>query len=276
MSDAFLLRRGGGFPIGGALLHVTAPVGSTLTFETGGVTVKTLGPGRAHTKAADSDMADYYCPVGSGSYGTWTVTATLDSDSASDSVTISANRQYDMVLTYDLYFVRNGVVMNGRSAAHNVPSGGTVQASISAEEGYTRFLVSLNGQSSNAYGYSVYFTPNVDLSGWRTLVLDCRYLSAYQNYGGAVRAPIFGLSAATAPTNPGVGPTLDYSVQKTIAAASASTLTERASFLLDVTGCTGQLYAAANIMGSASVQEPEMRIVNFYLTKDVIEGGEGT
>lgn len=267
MSEAIIVRRGGGFSAGSALVHVSAPVGSKVTFSKGGFIVRTINPSKAHLNAKDSEMADYYFPVSPGSYGEWAITATLGSNSTSGNVTISANKQYDVVLTYDLYLVRNGVVMDGYSAQHLVTGD---YASIAAYDDYTKFLVDLTGQSINAYGYSVYFSPKVDLTAWKTLVLDCQLISVFQNYAGKVRAPAFGLASSNEPAT-GHGPTLETSYQKQLASATVSSLSERTTYYLDVAAAAGELYVMATIEGSSGVKNPELRVFNFYLSKDVIE-----
>lgn len=98
---------GGGFSVNAAVLHVTAPFGSTVSISKGGVIAKTIGPGKAHTNA-DDENADYYFSITPTNYGTWTVTATLNSDSASDTVAISSNKQYDVELSYRLYLYNRG------------------------------------------------------------------------------------------------------------------------------------------------------------------------
>lgn len=100
MSDAFITRRGGGggLSVLGAVLHVNAPVGSTITLAKGGVTVKVLDASKGHTNAGDSSLADWYYSVSSSNYGEWTVTATKDAESASKTVTVNSNKQYDVAI----------------------------------------------------------------------------------------------------------------------------------------------------------------------------------
>lgn len=98
MSDAFLVRRGGsgGLSPNGAVIHVTAPVGSTISFAKGGVVAKVLGPEKSHVNADYNTLADWYYSVSSSNYGTWTVTATLSGNTASKTIKISTNEQYDL------------------------------------------------------------------------------------------------------------------------------------------------------------------------------------
>ena len=110
MGEAFIVRRGGGsgLSVNEAVLRITAETGSTITLAKGGVTVATLASGKGHTNAADSTVADWYYPISASNYGSWTITATNGSNTSSKTVTVNAAKQYDVLLTFDLYFIRNG------------------------------------------------------------------------------------------------------------------------------------------------------------------------
>lgn len=112
MSDAYLVRRGGsgGLSPNSAVIHVTAPAGSTVSFAKGGVVAKVLGPDKSHVKASDSAFAEWYYAVSPDNYGEWTVTATKQSDQATESktVTISENKQYDLEIIFRFYLFREG------------------------------------------------------------------------------------------------------------------------------------------------------------------------
>ena len=96
MSEALLIRRGGGgLPSGGALLRIRAYAGSTVTAGDGTVT-RSLSADKGRLCDSDTSLADYYVPVSAASFGVWTVTATLNSYTWSDSLTVSAARQYDV------------------------------------------------------------------------------------------------------------------------------------------------------------------------------------
>lgn len=99
--DPILLGGGnsGGLNPSDALIHANAPLGSTVEFAKGGVTVETITPDKAFAND-DGETADYYYPVKTANYGTWTVTATLSSDTASDTVVVDSAEQYDANLTF--------------------------------------------------------------------------------------------------------------------------------------------------------------------------------
>lgn len=102
---------GGGLSIKNAVIHVKAPIGSTIDFSKGGVVSKSIGPDKAHPNS-DGSNADYYYSVKSGNYGTWTITGTLDGDTATESVTVDAAYVYDVEIIYGYYWVKNGVLVN--------------------------------------------------------------------------------------------------------------------------------------------------------------------
>lgn len=109
MSEALIVRRGGtgGFSINTAVIHVNAEAGSTIVFSKGGVTVKTLAPGKAHPNS-DGISADYYFSVSPSNYGTWTITATKDIYTSVKTVEVNAAKQYDLKVIYQLMLYNSG------------------------------------------------------------------------------------------------------------------------------------------------------------------------
>lgn len=112
MSYVFNMVGGGG---GGslkdtdAILTVTVPTGSTVTMTKGGVTLTPT----MWVKAADNNLdcaLFVIAPNLFDSQNAWTVTATLGTDSASDTVMISNNLQYDLALSYRPYIYRRGYI----------------------------------------------------------------------------------------------------------------------------------------------------------------------
>lgn len=102
-----------------AILTVTVPTGSTVTATKGGVTLTPT----MWVQAADPtlDCALFVIsPSLFDSQNAWTVTATLGTDTASDTVTISSNEQYDVYLTFVLYLIKDGVVQTGFNFSNSV------------------------------------------------------------------------------------------------------------------------------------------------------------
>ena len=100
---------GGGPSSSDAILTVTVPTGSTVTATKGGVTLTPT----MWVQAADPtlDCALFViAPSLFDAVNAWTVTATLGTDSASDTVMISSNKQYDLALSYRLYIYNRGYI----------------------------------------------------------------------------------------------------------------------------------------------------------------------
>lgn len=100
---------GGGPSASDAILTVTVPTGSTVTATKGGTTLTPT----MWVQAADNtlDCALFViAPSMFDSQNAWTVTATLGTDTASDTVIISSNEQYNIALSYRPYIYRRGYI----------------------------------------------------------------------------------------------------------------------------------------------------------------------
>lgn len=125
----------------GALLCITAPTGSTITLIKNNLIIKVLYPKDQHI-FEDGTKAYWYYSVSPSNYGEWTVTATLGTDSVSDTVTIDAAAEYDIVLSYGVYLFNNGdqciAVTGGWVDGEKAASGYTVvPVTISTAIGYS-------------------------------------------------------------------------------------------------------------------------------------------
>ncbi len=98
---------GGGLQDTDALLRVQAPAGSVVTI-TKGATTKT---DQGHENADDNTVYDYYFIIHQSQFDSvnpWTVTATLNGDTASDTIVINAAEEYNMTLEYVLWLFKDG------------------------------------------------------------------------------------------------------------------------------------------------------------------------
>lgn len=98
---------GGGPTSADALLIVKAPSGSTVTATKGGTT---LSP-TLWTTAADANFECALFVIGSALFdaqNAWTVTASLGTNTASDTVIINSNKQYDLELSFSLWLFKAG------------------------------------------------------------------------------------------------------------------------------------------------------------------------
>ena len=175
MSDAYLVRRGGsgGLSPNSAVIHVTAPAGSTVSFAKGGVVAKVLGPDKSHVKASDSAFAEWYYAVSPDNYGEWTVTAIRQSDQATESktVTISENKQYDLEIIFRFYLFREGYgLTNGYSISYSTNGGSGAGGSSNLNK------ISLT------YTASFVIKPSIDITDYTLLCFNVISLTLdYQN-----------------------------------------------------------------------------------------------
>lgn len=173
---------GGGISPNEAVIHVTAPIGSTIAFEKGGVTVKVLDASKSHVNAADSTMADWYFSVSSNNYGVWTVTAANSSSNQSKDVEITSNKKYNVFVNVRKYLIRDGVTdssvvgswkkkpwqFDGDSTTR------TATPAVTNQNGFMRVTVA-NG------GGGIYSANRIDLNNFNTIVTDA---VSYGQWGG--------------------------------------------------------------------------------------------
>lgn len=178
MSDAFLVRRGGsgGLSPNSAVIHVTAPAGSTISFAKGGVVAKVLGPDKSHVKASDNSLAEWYYAISPINYGEWTVTASLSGDTASDTVTISTNKQYDLELSYHVPSEYQAVEYLQATETQKIITG----YKISSEFAHIKIKFSFGGR-----GYATCGTYKSNGAG--TLLIGC-------NESNTIKYILFGSS----------------------------------------------------------------------------------
>ena len=174
MSEAFIVRRGGsgGLSANGAVLRITAPTGSTITLTKGGVTVAALAAAKGHTNASDATFADWYYSVSSGNYGSWTVTAARDGETASRTVTVDSAKQYDVFLAYNIYLIRDGVLDSNVNATFGATSG--------AKSG-NNYVITSEGSGSDNYCWLSISSSLGEIESCPALAVDISGMTA--NYG---------------------------------------------------------------------------------------------
>ena len=96
-----------------AVLIVSVPTGSTVTATKGGVTITPT----IWVQNADNayDTAIFIVKESTFDENAWTVTATLGADSASDTVVINSNKEFEIILDYTYYLFRNGQEYTSRT-----------------------------------------------------------------------------------------------------------------------------------------------------------------
>ena len=185
MGESFITRRGvNGLSLFGAVLHVNAPVGSTVEFKKGDLVVKTLKPEKGHPNS-DGLYADYYLTVSTYNYGEWTATASLESMSISKTVVVDGAKQYDMTLRYELVLFKEGTgLMNGYMLDKKTGATVTVSSAYiyaqSPESG--SFWISLKPTIPDIVKYgTLQIEANAD-QGWGTV-----YMGLTDDVSGSIK-----------------------------------------------------------------------------------------
>lgn len=161
---------GGSLQATDAILRVIAPAGSTVTISKGGVTKSDLG----HENAADTSLYDYYFIVHQSQFDSvnpWTVTATLGTDTASDTIIINSADEYDVELSFRYWFVRNGDLIKEFTTVGMKPSsssGYAAGAPTVTDDGSYISMGFPTQSGSNRSGIA-YANVAVDLSRYSTL-----------------------------------------------------------------------------------------------------------
>lgn len=166
MSEGMIIRRGGGASLKAtdALLRVQAPAGSTVTITKGTTTKTDLG----HENALDPSVYDYYFIIHQSQFDSvnpWTVTATLNGKTATDTVIIDAADEYDVVLIYQLVIYDNGQTdyTFGSSKSSSVGS-----ASITEGADNITFAYRYADTTGSGYGY-FYTNETFDITPYTTM-----------------------------------------------------------------------------------------------------------
>lgn len=150
-----------------AVLAVTVPTGSSVTMTKGAVT---LTPTIWTTNADNTlDVAIFPVPASTFDSNAWTVTATLNGDTASDTIVINSAEEYEMALAYNLYLFHNGAygipldyVRSYQSATYSA----SMTISNNLLDIYLKYL-------SGSYGAVLQYgaASAVDVTDYSTLVL---------------------------------------------------------------------------------------------------------
>lgn len=177
MKGAIMLSGGGSGKIFAAI-GVTYPAGSTLTCTNG---IKTL------TAKTTSGQWVFAIPEA----GTWTVTATDGTNSKSQSVSITAEGQFESVaLSYRFYVFKSGEgLADGFTLKNtNPPYADMAMPSVSAEK------ISFTGTGTTAGSGAFFIEPPMDVSSYTKICFDVELSYNYGNIYGAY----FGIGSTNA------------------------------------------------------------------------------
>lgn len=236
---------GGGLSPNSAVIHVTAPAGSTISFVKGSVAAKVLGPDNSHVNSADTSLADWYYSVSSSNYGTWTVTATLGTDTATATVTIDSNKQYDLSMAVK-WFIRDGVLVDPLFETFG-------NATASQGSG----VYTIQTTSNNTGGIK---SARVDLSRFATIVLDLS--SGCQSWNGTGAPAVgYGTGITVLPNDTVAGFTGSTYLNNSIGSITPG------KYTVDVSAVNGPYEVACSVAGSTRLSPINgvLNIVNAYL-----------
>ena len=166
----------GGLKATDAILRVIAPAGSTVTITKSGVSKSDVG----HENALDNTLYDYYFIIHQSQFDSvnpWTVTATLGTQTISDTIIIDAADEYDMTLSYTLWLIDNGITQFGTLTALALKSLGTASyaqaPAISTGTGYVQIGWTSGAASGQAGGGIAYFSSSqINLSKYKSIHVD--------------------------------------------------------------------------------------------------------
>lgn len=219
-----------------SLLRVIAPAGSTVTITKGAVSKSDVG----HENASDPTVYDYYFIIHSSQFDSvnpWTVTATLNGESMSDTVVINASDEYDITLVW-LYVIKNGYFVNGYTSAVNMRNGQPVTI---VENYNSSGFMRITAQGSYSSGLGLNIT---DVTKYNILDFNGYVNSSLSNNG-------YGIV--------GVYPSYNYNsttdIQNNALAKVTVTNTTASQKSVDISSVSGSRYmsVAMYITGSASM-----------------------
>lgn len=212
--------RRNGFKDTNAILIVSVPTGSTVTATKNGIT---LIPKIWVQNAPDTcDSAIFSIPSSTFDANAWTVTATLNEDIASNTITIDSAKEYELELNYDRVLFYNGTVDAEL---------GSILAIASATVG-TEITT---GQNPSAGNYWCSNNKFVVTAKYTTLNFEAK-VSSYNTY-----APWFGIAKSKLTT----GSIGNNRSRMTAYTQKGTTATEYVQFTVDISSYVNNSYYIA-------------------------------
>ena len=240
---------GGALSASDAILVVTAPTGSTVTATKGGVTITPTIWVTAEDPTLDCAIFSIK-PSLFDSVNPWTVTATLGTDTASDTVIIDDNKEYDLELSYSIELWNNG---------DNYSVSGGWQFGARSGSSSTRAITStaLVSYSTNNYTYTFFQPKNIQTISKNTL--RATITGATINSSGDNKNIAVGLTSTLRIASSG-GETSDWRTFQSLSAAFETNLyatvtaasNETIDLSCDISSVLGLQYYVGLLFGNAS------------------------
>lgn len=249
---------GGGIQATDAILRVIAPAGSTVTISKGGISKSDAG----HENADDNTLYDYYFVIHQSQFDSinhWTVTATLGTQSISESVIIDAPNEYGVVLSYTLNLVINGVMQDGnfvpmalKSSSDSSSTAGT--PSVSSGSNYIQIAMS----SSSGFQTGIAYLPNkYDLSKYSKVRFTGTAMNSFDSSAGYLNLSFDAWTAF------GSYQTDNRLIQSQVFTSQHSSYSS-IDKTVDISSLSNAAYIGFNF-GKSSSQATGIRIVNMWL-----------
>ena len=177
---------GGAIKPENAILLVTVPTGSTVTAVKGSIS---LTPTMWVTAAdASLDCALFVIPASKfDAANPWTITATDGTNTASDTILITTNKEYELELSYNLYLFKSGVgLTDGRSVVIQTGNGtlttvSTVPFDNTDGNGTTFVHLDRMYVSNKNIGLIFYFPAMIDVTDYSALHVELEQTGAYSS-----------------------------------------------------------------------------------------------
>lgn len=249
---------GGSLSATDAILRVIAPAGSTVTISKGAVSKSDAG----HENHDDATLYDYYFIIHASQFDSvnpWTVTAALGTQSISDTVIIDSANEYDVVISYTLHLVINGVMQDGnfvpmalKSNSESSSTAGT--PSVSTGSNYIQIAMS----SSSGFQTGIAYLPNqYDLSKYSKVRVTGTAKNGFETSAGFLNLSL------DAWTSFGSYQTDNRLIQSQVFTAQQSSYTS-IDMTVDISSLSNAAYIGFNF-GKDATHETAIRITNMWL-----------
>lgn len=230
-----------------AFIIVTYPAGSTCTATDGTTTL-----------TAPDTSGSWVCKVPNA--GTWTITATDGTDSASTTVSITTEGQSETVmLMYNYYLVQNGILV---VTNWTLARGSSTAAGVFQRSGYVQF--STETSSGGGINMVAATTDPVDISDYQTLRLTIA--DTGKSYYTSAKVPLFGIGD-TRPTGNGSSSGVSgFDYYKMLNSSSGNI--PAGTYDIDVSALSGNYYIAVSLSDSTyEFPKAFINVTEFVLLK---------
>ena len=238
-----MIGGGGGISGNRAVLVARVPSGSTVTATKDGVVLTPMM--WVSETYPDQDIALFvFSPAQFDSINPWTITATDGTDTASETVLITTNKEYDVVIEYISYIYRasSGICLLATNSSVWSKTNGQGGVYETASYGNSGLQMAINDTLTNwSYFMAVQYAPNnvvsmLDFSGINTVSI---FVDSMIVSGSGVRGCI-ALSTTKLQGADDSGNSEKTFIQSAVCDIASTPVGNRVD--IDVSGYTGQYY----------------------------------